>query len=822
MSKTHLNNRSSLTTLFKSCLDILRSDIEHLIGDNALRTLGYLLILRNIENKKTGTMKINFNKSYPGLKKEERDKLVPYTRFSQLVQQKEDNLPKIIKTLWEKILSEHSETKDIFVKNDSLNIKSQSTYKILIKKLYQFDFENIEHDIQGECYEDVAQDILVGKTLGQFFTPPKVKQLIVNLVKPILKSNGTFENIFDPAMGTGGFLITSLRYLQKQSKQKNIPIDWNFAKNHHGIGGRELHRDTYRLASVNMLVSSGYIFNKTLERGDSIRYPIKEKYNIVMTNPPYGLKINYDEISNPLKNDYLPIKSNNSTPLFIQAIIYMLKINGRAAVVIPNGQELFSTNKTYVATREFLLKTCDLKAIIYLPSGIFTNTSIKTCILYFVKRKQGTDVLNVQRKISNKTHKEIARKYIFCKECVTTKVKFAEWDGKYKTLVNVPIEKIVKNNYSLNYAEYIEVEEVKYDKSITVKTLGEVCELNNGKNITKKDLCHGSYPVVGGGKSPLGYHNIYNIPKKTIIISKDGAYAGYVSRYDSKVFVSNHGIYITSDNKNISYDFMYYYLKYIQKKLYGLQTGTAQPGVKKEHINNLKIPIPSLEVQKDVVANLDFIYDECIKTSEKQILQLQKLNKLCIDNQVKYGKNNIKTLGEVCKLNGNGKTNTKDITNTGEYPFYKASYNNPSGTHMSYDFDGNQYLLIIKSGGSASKPISRNYGIGKVFLVNGKCAANIAVFQLLQTSNDDIKFLYYYLDFIHPTIQGLANYSTNNGNINMKKLMKLKIPIPSLEVQKSIVQYCDHNYQLITTLKQKIVRNKQLANDILNNVIKSE
>ena len=67
----------------------------------------------------------------------------------------------------------------------------------------------------------------------------------------------------------------------------------------------------------------------------------------------------------------------------------MLKINGKCAVVLPDGQDLFSKiNTTLVAIREYLMKTCDLKEIIYLPSGIFTYTSIKTCVFYFVKKRE--------------------------------------------------------------------------------------------------------------------------------------------------------------------------------------------------------------------------------------------------------------------------------------------------------------------------------------------------------------------------------------------------------------------------------------------------
>lgn len=188
-------------------------------------------------------------------------------------------------------------------------------------------------------------------------------------------------------MGTGGFLITALRHFMKESGKKSIPLDWNFISNE-GIYGREAEPDTYQLAKANMLISTGYMFGKNLERDDTIRNPIQNKYDIVMTNPPFGIKgLNYSEITSELRNEYLPIKTNSAVPLFLQAIIYMLKINGRCGVVLPNGQELFGKQKMLVSVREYLMKTCDLKEVVYIPGGVFTHTSIKTCV-FFLKRRR--------------------------------------------------------------------------------------------------------------------------------------------------------------------------------------------------------------------------------------------------------------------------------------------------------------------------------------------------------------------------------------------------------------------------------------------------
>jgi len=84
-----------------------------------------------------------------------------------------------------------------------------------------------------------------------------------------------------------------------------------------------------------MLISSGHMF-KALEKGDRIRHPITNKYDIVLANPHFGIDgLIYNEILHPLKNECMPIKSNSAVPLFLQTIIHILKINGRCGIVLP-------------------------------------------------------------------------------------------------------------------------------------------------------------------------------------------------------------------------------------------------------------------------------------------------------------------------------------------------------------------------------------------------------------------------------------------------------------------------------------------------------
>jgi type I restriction enzyme M protein len=480
------DHKSTLITIFKFCLNVLR-DNEGLTGEKALRNLSYLLILKLIEPRLDNEIKIDeyeydFSSYEDHTIENHRTKLLLCVRFSKLSTEPEINIPQILKCLWDDILSVHPSTKNIFLKDKYFDIQRQSTFKKLMDKLNTIP--STEYDILGNAYEEVIQELMTGKVLGQFFTDPRIKNMMVKLIDPQIYPDGTIDTCGDPTMGTGGFLITYLQTILKQAYTKNIIPNWDFITTE-GLYGKELEPDTYQLAVSNMLISSGHMFNQ-LDRGDSIRNPITRKFDNILANPPFGIKgLQYDDFQSSLKGEYVPIKTDNAVSLFIQAIIYMLKLNGKCAVVLPDGQDLFSkTTKTLVAIREYLMKTCDLKEIIYLPSGIFTYTSIKTCVFYFVKKREGSDVLESKINVS-KSQKETGRDYKFSKTHQTTKVKFYDYnpyEDVKNLLVEVPIDKIVSNSYSLNYAEYMkdETEEEHYDDDVVIKTLGEVCKFNIG------------------------------------------------------------------------------------------------------------------------------------------------------------------------------------------------------------------------------------------------------------------------------------------------------------------------------------------------------
>ena len=834
-----LDSKKGLTTFFKNCLDILR-DNEGLTGEKALRNLSYLLILKLLEPHFGGIIDID---NYPyDLScfadddiEHNKSRLLSCVRFSNLSKEKEDNIPNMMKYLWDIILSVHPSTKNIFLPEKSFDIQNQKTYRKIIDKLNEINFSNMENDILGDSYEEVIQDIMTGKVLGQFFTPPSIKKFMINLINPKINYDGTIESCCDPTMGTGGFLIEYIRVIQEKARLNGITLNWDFIKNY-GLYGKELVPDTYQLAISNMLISTGHMFEK-LDRGDSIREPITRKFDNILANPPFGIKgLKYDDFSYDLKDQYVPIKTDNAVSLFIQAIIYMLNIGGKCAVVLPDGQDLFSkTNKTLVAVREYLMKTCDLKEIYYLPSGIFEYTTIKTCVLYFVKKREGTDVLKIKINES-KTQKETGRDYNFSKTHQTGYVKFYDYnpyegEGVKNLLVEVPIEKIVSNLYSLNYAEYMkdETEEEQYKDGVIIKTLGEVCEFQNGYSFKSTDYekqNENNIGILQIKSIQNGFidenkiseyiqenkkYKLFEIQKGDILIALSGATTGKIGIYnlERKSYLNQRVGKINAKTSIIQkYIYYWYVCCNIDEKILNLAQGTAQPNISTNDISNIKIPIPSLERQQEIVKYLDFIYEKANKTSNDKIVELKQMSEFCLNNQRIFGDNVLKKLGEVCDFQ-NGRGIKKDTLIEGEYPVIGGGQK-PMGFHNQYNT--NENTILCSSSGAYAGFISK---------YNMNVWASDCFKIIPKNGEIDNNYLYYLLKTFQDKIY-LLQTGTAQPHIYSKDLFDLKIPIPSLERQKEIVAYCEFNDALIKKLVMEIEKNKKEAKQFLKNAVRSQ
>ena len=804
------DNKIKFINELKTCLNILR-DNEGLTGDKALRNFTYLITLKLIEPHFEGEINIDdYEYDFSHIEDESvekhKNKLLEIVRFSNLSNEKEDNISANMKHLWDDILSNHPATKNIFLKGKEFDIQRKSTYKKIIDKLSSLDLSHPDYDVLGNSYEEVIQDIMTGKVLGQYFTPPLIKKMMVKLINPQLHPDGKIDTCGDPAMGTGGFLITYLQNILQQATSKNIDLDWDFIKTE-GLYGKELEPDTYQLAVSNMLISSGRIF-ENLERGDSIRDPITRKFDNILANPPFGINtLNYNDFQSPLKNEYLPIKTDNAVCLFIQAIIYMLKINGKCAVVLPDGQELFSkTNKTFIVLRKYLMKTCDLKEVIYLPAGIFTFTTIRTCVIFFVKKKEGTDILETKIKLSN-TQEETSRDYNFSETHQTTEVKFYDFNPHTDVknlLVNVPIENIASNSYSLSYSEYRsdETEEKQYQEDIIVKTLGDLCNfLPKSNRNAKFGNKEGKFPYYKSSQKVDSYVDEPDYQEESLIIG-DGGEPNI--NYGVKFSASDHCYILQNKNKSLILKYAYYYLHHNLDIMKPLYTGVAIKNISKTNIKGIKIPILSLKCQQEIVKQLDFIY-ETIKASNNKIAELKHLKNLYLNHQKKNGVNVVKNLGDVFKKVKTGKDVPASKRKKGEYPFYGA---NGIIDHVDDFIFENTSLLTARTG-----------SLGSLHISNGKfwCSGDVHV---MEFDNDTLLlYTYYYLQTID--FQKFRT-GTAHPKLSGSNLKSITIHIPSLERQKQIVEYCENNDVLIKQLEKDIENNKNMAQQFITDIVKTQ
>ena len=823
------DEKTILINIFKTCLNILR-DNEGLTGEKALRTLSHLLTWKLLEQHFGKEINIDdyeykFDEYFEDeVLEHNKNRLLSCVRFSNLINEDENNLPNMMKYIWDIILSEHPSTKNIFLKGDGFKIVRQISYKKLLDKLNELPTTN--NDILGDVYEEVTKDIMKGKILGQFFTPHSVKSLMIKLINPQINENGTIETFCDPTMGTAGFLVSYLKNILGKSVEKNIQLDWDFIKTQ-GIYGKEIEPDTYQLATSNMLISSGHVFEH-LERGDSIRNPIMRKFDNILANPPFGIKgLKYNDfhLDEDVRNSYIPIKTDNAVSLFIQAIICMLNINGKCAIVLPDGQDLFSkSNKTLIAIREYLMKTCDLQEIIYLPSGIFEYTSIKTCIFYFIKKVEGNEVMEI--KFKKNKNIETRTNYKFSNIQQTISVKFYDYnpyEDIKNLLVDVPIEQIANNSYSLNYTEYLKSdennEEDNLQNEIIVKTLDEIFgpKINNFIELVD-DV---EYNVVG--LSSNGYSKIskkinsfeIKIKRQQICklgqfcISKilNGCYGIINENTDGGIISSEYWLFNINLNIINKKYLNYIFKNQIYNKLKIISNGVGIPRINYEKFKILTISIPSLERQKEIVQYLDFIYEKANKTSEEKIKELKQLNEYCLNNEIKFENNNVKTLEEVCEINYGTRIVRKNNTE-GEYPVYGSG----RATFTTNNYNREGYNILI--GRFALSCECVRFINEKIFLNDSGLSIKPKVDNLLH------KYLGYYLLNNQQEIYNCSRGSAQK-NLEIDLFKIIEIPIPSLKKQRQIIEYCDRNCKLIKQLENEIENNKRIAKQFLNDILTS-
>ncbi|MGI5927878.1 MAG: type I restriction-modification system subunit M, partial [Thermacetogeniaceae bacterium] len=292
---------------------------------------------------------------------------------------------KLFKELKEMELDESSNPKAFIVKGvfeDSYNyMKSGTLMRQVINKLNEIDFTTQkDRHLFNDIYESILRDLQSAGNAGEYYTPRAVTQFMVDMVNPQLG-----EKVLDFACGTGGFLVCALEHLKKQVK--NIEDEKTLQETILGIEKKPL---PYMLAVTNLILHDIDVpkirHDNSLTRNVRDYKPI-DKVDIIVTNPPFG-GIEEDGI---LVNFPQQFQTKETADLFMVLLMYLLKDNGRAAIVLPDGFLFGEGVKTTI--KERLLEEFNLHTIVRLPKGVFSPyTDINTNLLFLEKGKSTKEI----------------------------------------------------------------------------------------------------------------------------------------------------------------------------------------------------------------------------------------------------------------------------------------------------------------------------------------------------------------------------------------------------------------------------------------------
>lgn len=259
-------------------------------------------------------------------------------------------------------------------------MKSGINIRKVLNKLNEIDFNNTkDKHAFGDVYEGLLKDLQSAGKSGEFYTPRAITQFITHILDPKLG-----EKVLDPACGTGGYLTAVIENISKKvsslddlkSLQDNI-IGWEY---------KPL---PYLLATTNLILHDVEIPNITYR--DSLDKPLseyreKDRVDVIEANPPFGgIVANNNE--NNFPQNY---RTKESADLFLILMVHLLKVGGRAGIVLPDGSLTGDGVKQRV--REKLLKDCRLHTIIRLPNSVFQPyATVATNLLFFDKVHHNND-----------------------------------------------------------------------------------------------------------------------------------------------------------------------------------------------------------------------------------------------------------------------------------------------------------------------------------------------------------------------------------------------------------------------------------------------
>ncbi|WP_339902446.1 N-6 DNA methylase [uncultured Cyclobacterium sp.] len=265
-------------------------------------------------------------------------------------------------------------------------IASGHTLREVLDIVDSLDFQSQDELFElSQVYESLLKGMgSDGGNSGEFYTPRAIIKTMVDVVEPQVG-----QSIYDGAVGSAGFLVEGFDFLMQKGKLKNYNTTQLKTIQEDTFYGYEKTSLGYVMGMMNMIlhgIESPNVFKENTLTANIRDIQEKDRHDIILANPPFGGK----EKSQVQQN--FPIKTSATELLFLQHFMKMLKLNGKAAIVVPEGV-LFQTNAAYAKVKEDLLQHFNLHTILSLPSGVFLPYSgVKTNVVFFDRKGATSEI----------------------------------------------------------------------------------------------------------------------------------------------------------------------------------------------------------------------------------------------------------------------------------------------------------------------------------------------------------------------------------------------------------------------------------------------
>lgn len=771
-------------------------------GDNALDDILYCLFLCYLEDKisDTGDFDLaNTEKScYNGIIQRKVTEYVKYLKVSYLLEHTEElrceGTNSIIKC--GKLLSKHPITKMLFTNDNFINCSDTLTLCKLLEECKKFSIEeNIfkEIDIIGLAYEYITTkhggNGGTSKEMGQYFTERPLMEMCFQLPDPEdfeelgIDNNSTLGDEF---CATFGFPLMFKKFL----KQKyNIDIQ---DKNMYGV---EYHERLSKFAYMNAMFSIKN--SKNIVRGNSFITNVTPHLDLSVHNVPFGksmepviVKKNYNGFisENPNKNypdfkEYIPFNTKKVDAILASQVV-LYKTRKMGLMIIKDGEETsHQKNDKY---RKWFSENCIIKKIMKIPSGAFSCTGTKTVCIYFIK-KEGKQTENIQF------------------------LQLSDDGTAITEICNVSVEDMKQNYYSWDSNTYIvdeQIEKLMEKSNCQWRNLGDL--INFEKKSTRNAKYGnetGKYPFFTSSNVISSYIDEPDYDKESVIIG-DGGVPNV--NYGTKFSTSDHCIVFNSNTDMIKTKWLYYYFKTNMNIMEKYYSGSGIENISKMRLSSILIPIPSIEIQKEIIEKFDDL------SNQKQLLidrqsGITRQMKYYFEMQVKKNEIEIKNLQEIIKINIGSTPSTSN----------NSYWNNGTNVWVSVSELNNNLIPIVDSkkkitdqAVSEKKPLlvkkgsilmSFKLSIGKLGIAGCDLYTNEAILHV-NTENDELnRYLYYH--FMTIPVDNNASGCMGGGSLNKEKLKLLNIFIQKdSEKQTEIVNYLDN------IENKKIFINEEISN----------